>query len=75
MKLPPLPPMAVNKRLSLSHEELRAIQIEAARAALEEAAEVASITVCDTHLPTGIRIYGQVAGKAIRAIKIKGETL
>lgn len=43
---------------------------EARNAAMEEAAKVADSTVCDTHLPTGIKIYGHVAGRAIRALKI-----
>lgn len=33
----------------------------------ERCAVIAEKTVCDTHLPTGVRIYGTVAGKAIRA--------
>jgi len=32
----------------------------------ERCAEIAEKTVCDTHLPTGVRIYGTVAAKAIR---------
>lgn len=35
---------------------------------LEEAAKVAQETVCDTHIPTGIRIYGTRAATAIRAL-------
>jgi hypothetical protein len=35
---------------------------------LEDAAKVANATVCDTHIPTGVKIYGQRAGKAIRAL-------
>jgi hypothetical protein len=38
------------------------------RDALEEAAKVAQTTICDTHTPTGVKIYGQRAGKAIRAL-------
>ena len=30
-------------------------------------AQVAAQTVCDTHIPTGINIYGTRAAKAIRA--------
>ena len=30
-------------------------------------AQVAAKTVCDTHIPTGINIYGTRAAKAIRA--------
>ena len=33
----------------------------------EECAIVAANTVCDEHLPTGIKIYGTRAAKAIRA--------
>jgi hypothetical protein len=31
-----------------------------------ECATIAQHTVCDTHLPTGVRIYGTAAAKAIR---------
>ncbi len=33
----------------------------------EACAKVAQSTVCDTHIPTGVKIYGTVAAKAIRA--------
>ena len=33
----------------------------------EACAEIAASTVCDEHLPTGIKIYGTRAAKAIRA--------
>ena len=33
----------------------------------EECAKIAEKTVCDTHIPTGIKIYGTAAAKAIRA--------
>lgn len=33
----------------------------------EACADVAEKTVCDTHIPTGIKIYGTRAAKAIRA--------
>lgn len=33
----------------------------------EACAMVAQKTVCDTHIPTGVRIYGTAAAKAIRA--------
>ena len=39
--------------------------------ALSEAAKVAAVTVCDTHIPTGVQIYGSRAGKAIEALKGK----
>ena len=32
----------------------------------ERCAQIAGKTVCDTHLPTGVRIYGTAAAKAIR---------
>ena len=32
----------------------------------EACAKVAQSTVCDTHIPTGVKIYGTVAAKAIR---------
>jgi hypothetical protein len=38
------------------------------RDAYEDAAKVAQETVCDTHIPTGINIYGTRAAKAIRAL-------
>ena len=37
--------------------------------ALEKAAKVADATVCDTHIFTGIKIYGRKVGDAIRALK------
>ena len=33
----------------------------------EACAKLAATTVCDTHIPTGVKIYGTVAAKAIRA--------
>ena len=42
--------------------------IDSATAAEREAcAKLATQTVCDTHLPTGIKIYGTAVAKAIRA--------
>jgi hypothetical protein len=38
-----------------------------AEAEREECAKVAQETVCDQHIPTGIKIYGTRAAKAIRA--------
>lgn len=37
----------------------------------EECAKLAAQTVCDTHLPTGVKVYGSRAAKAIRA---RGDT-
>ena len=34
--------------------------------AMLEAARIADRTVCDTHLPTGIKIYGGRSGEEIR---------
>ena len=33
----------------------------------EACAKLAAKTVCDVHIPTGVKIYGTVAAKAIRA--------
>jgi hypothetical protein len=33
----------------------------------EACAKLAAATVCDTHIPTGVKIYGTAAAKAIRA--------
>lgn len=38
-----------------------------AAAEREACAQVAESTVCDTHLPTGVQIYGGRVAKAIRA--------
>ena len=38
-----------------------------AAAEREACAQLAAQTVCDTHLPTGIKIYGTAAAKAIRS--------
>jgi hypothetical protein len=40
---------------------------EAVQAEREACAKLAAATICDTHIPTGIKIYGTVAAKAIRA--------
>jgi hypothetical protein len=38
-----------------------------AAAEREACAKLAETTVCDTHLPTGVQIYGSKAAAAIRA--------
>jgi hypothetical protein len=38
-----------------------------AAAEREACAKIAETTVCDTHLPTGVQIYGSKAAVAIRA--------
>jgi hypothetical protein len=40
---------------------------EAVLAEREACAKLAAATICDTHIPTGVKIYGTVAAKAIRA--------
>lgn len=40
--------------------------------AYRRAAAVADTTICATHLPTGVAIYGINAGRAIRALGITG---
>ena len=40
---------------------------EIARIEREECAKIAQETICDTHIPTGINIYGTRAAKAIRS--------
>ena len=47
-----------------SYEREIQLEVEAER---EECAQIAEFTVCDTHLPTGVRIYGTRAAAAIRA--------
>lgn len=39
----------------------------AMKAEREACAKLAKATVCDTHIPTGVKIYGTVVAKAIRA--------
>lgn len=46
---------------------IRAVVREAERREREACAKLAESTVCDTHLPTGVRIYGTRAAAAIRA--------
>lgn len=46
---------------------VRAVVREAERREREACAKLAESTVCDTHLPTGVRIYGTRAASAIRA--------
>ena len=52
----------------VTNDASREAAIRAAVEAEREAcAEIAASTVCDEHLPTGIKIYGTRAAKAIRA--------
>lgn len=48
-------------------ERLHQFAILAVAAEREACAQLATQTVCDTHLPTGIKIYGTAVAKAIRA--------
>ena len=43
------------------------VEAKAAAKEREACAQVAAQTVCDTHIPTGVKIYGTRAAKAIRA--------
>ena len=52
---------------SLVDEPLAAFALLVAAHEREECAKIAEKTVCDTHIPTGIKIYGTAASKAIRA--------
>ena len=47
-----------------SYEREIQLEVEAER---EACAKLAESAVCDTHLPTGVRIYGTRAAAAIRA--------
>ena len=47
-----------------SYEREIQLEVEAER---EACAKLAESTVCNTHLPTGVRIYGTRAAAAIRA--------
>lgn len=58
-----------NGRYVLAPEQLRRMHAIIRSEVLEEAARIAQATVCDTHLPTGVRIYGTRAADAIRAAK------
>ena len=52
----------------VTNDANREAAIQAAVEAEREAcAEIAASTVCDEHIPTGIKIYGTRAAKAIRA--------
>ena len=52
----------------VTNDASREAAIQAAVESEREAcAEIAASTVCDEHLPTGIKIYGTRAAKAIRA--------
>ena len=58
-----LMPYAIAK----NHNQLQAFADLIRKDEREECAVIAEKTICDTHIPTGIDIYGTRAGKAIRA--------
>lgn len=77
-ELPVLPDHPEPRTMKWSALEIDAIQAygaacaaHAREMALSEAMQVAAATVCDTHIPTGVKIYGSRAGKAIEALKGK----
>ena len=74
-ELPVLPAPDVHGLHAFSESTLKAYgaacACNAREMALSEAAKVAAATVCDTHIPTGVKIYGSRAGKAIEALKGK----
>ena len=51
---------------TFTSEELESLKHSIRQEALLFAADIAANTVCDVHLPTGVRIYGTKAGKSIR---------
>ena len=60
----------VQKGLELCPKDEKALVRFAALVAAAEreaCAQIAESAVCDTHLPTGVRIYGTRAAAAIRA--------
>ena len=48
-------------------QELERFAALVAAAEREACAKLAEATICDTHLPTGVRIYGTRVASAIRA--------
>ena len=72
--LPPLPPYTYGKECGAnervwSERDMRAYAAAAVAAEREACAELAAAAVCDTHIPTGVKIYGRRAADAIRARK------
>ena len=54
-------------RFIMRHEVLERFAALVAAAEREACAKLAESTICDTHLPTGVRIYGTRAAAVIRA--------
>ena len=57
-----LGPMSLWSKDGLEAEIRRAVEAER-----EACAVLAQKTVCDTHIPTGVKIYGTAVAKAIKA--------
>lgn len=53
------------EKFSYSETGVYSAAVDAWNAAIKAAADVAKGTVCDVHLPTGVRIYGMPASVAI----------
>ena len=51
---------------TFTSEELESLKHSIRQEALLFASEIAAETICDVHLPTGVRIYGTRAGRSIR---------
>ncbi len=49
------------------HDEVERFAALVAEAEREACAALAEKTICDTHIPTGVNIYGTRAARAIRA--------
>ena len=60
-------PMEQGQSREQTIDRLQRFVGRAVAAEREACAEIAASTVCDEHLPTGIKIYGTRAAKAIRA--------
>jgi hypothetical protein len=59
---------AIEREIGFAKAELWIKRInDAVKAEREECAKLAQETICDTHIPTGINIYGTRVAKAIRA--------
>lgn len=59
-------PIGTEQRLADLEAAITAAIDAAVAIERERCAQIAARTVCDTHLPTGVRIYGTAAAKAIR---------
>jgi len=62
-----LPPDAYKEQVDGAIRRLTKFAALVAAAEREACARIAETTVCDTHLPTGVQIYGSKAAAAIRA--------